>query len=1422
MADSLLVGVNGSLENLVEETLNIDIEELDDAEYDIPAVKHTPTLESILNDLEDQTSLSEDEMSNSLVPIGEGVFEGSETLSLGSIDTRSRSSSEHRQTRSHRWTHGSNGTTHLGSILRHVILKGISTQMVSASERVNAGLPTAMAATTMIAVGTSHGLVLVFDAAQVLRWCLGASDQEQGSVSSLSFNHDCSRLLVGFAKGHILMFDITNGKLLRTLTDVHPPGTAVLHVKVSMTGTALEHIKCSAACLCGINTINKDMFRSSKGPAIMLNGSMPECKNLANLALCSDSGGSVFELNFRRMLGVRGCDSKCLFSGSRGEVCCIEPLLLHQLNTHSLRGVVLVAMATLSKTVKGYVSKKFYKVYSAQNIQEEYHWPMKYYQPDMFFFPYQIIVVSIRPRMRVMFTHALQASPASLPLITWQFVVIQTADSSRVVDPVLAFARESTLHFFQVSVDTRSKIRFVPLQKVSVSYLLLSVHWVNTRTLAALDTLEQLHLLDVRTQEELEVLDLGGARLVYTTSHFKGLSTGGNVSKAMALAGERACYNSVVSYGNQLLVLGTKTFHVLTIRAWNERLAYLVKQNKYLDALTLGMAFYLEKGKAVVGLKGPKHKRKETAREKVLEILLSYIDDTLVTGDGSTELYYEAIPVCIEYCIELDVLDILYGKMWDACTQQVSRSCYLESLEPWLLNDRLPNVPPSIMQEFVSYYEKKGSFQALEACLVHLEVMSLDINQVMRLCWAHGMHDAIIHIHNRGMRDYVAPLQELMPILQTALSKGKPLNCDQIALGNKLLVYISCCLAGRAYPAGDIPAQDIQNVKYEVFKCLTCLHSKDASDSESSYPYLRTLLQFDTREFLNVLALAFEEPEFTSELGLRQVQRLVDILLLVMVQGDGFTPSQVGSLFTFLARQLAKPWCSLHVDRQLFEQVVEFLTENSSSSTPQHHEERQQALLELMKAGGLQHYDQNKLLKLADKAAFYRVCELLYEQRREYDKILHCYLQDPLRKPQVFSFLRNLLLLYSNTPKKSKVETQIVDKIVDLLDVDCIKTGHVICLHLPHLVPVIVSKLQAQPNALFQFLKGIFHYRESSSKEEMPVEPQLVEQYIDLMCMYAPESVLGFVSTNEEYRLDHTTTIMKRHGLSEPTAFLLEKAGDFQGALYLLLGSLDHQIEAVVAGDVPTSELGMVTGNLVGLCQRGSPTMDEKERQAIWFQLLESLMKPQRSNETNLPVLKELTQQLLTSMSSYVSLPAMIQFILKDPAYTGGKFGDIRELMMGMLSNSCYEETLLQVTSRLLSTDLHHQLSKLLSSSSKGIAPQTSLCSICHKPLEIIQDLEEVVFFRCGHGFHSGCLEPPLQCCHCSSATNTSNLNSPNKAAHPQQHRPQSISHYKPSSNSISLASYNMNTVTSQELLQSENFTLKLAPPPPPDLEGIF
>lgn len=40
------------------------------------------------------------------------------------------------------------------------------------------------------------------------------------------------------------MWDLTNGKLLRTITDAHPPGSAVLHVKVDEPIQSIVYLYC--------------------------------------------------------------------------------------------------------------------------------------------------------------------------------------------------------------------------------------------------------------------------------------------------------------------------------------------------------------------------------------------------------------------------------------------------------------------------------------------------------------------------------------------------------------------------------------------------------------------------------------------------------------------------------------------------------------------------------------------------------------------------------------------------------------------------------------------------------------------------------------------------------------------------------------------------------------------------------------------------------------------------------------------------------------------------------------------------------------------------------------------------------------------------------------------------------------------------
>ena len=77
-----------------------------------------------------------------------------------------------------------------GIVLRHFELQDASSQLLSAADRITAGLPAAVAVGSLLAVGTSRGVVLVFDAQQTLRWCLGGAagiGTEYGAVTSLRY-----------------------------------------------------------------------------------------------------------------------------------------------------------------------------------------------------------------------------------------------------------------------------------------------------------------------------------------------------------------------------------------------------------------------------------------------------------------------------------------------------------------------------------------------------------------------------------------------------------------------------------------------------------------------------------------------------------------------------------------------------------------------------------------------------------------------------------------------------------------------------------------------------------------------------------------------------------------------------------------------------------------------------------------------------------------------------------------------------------------------------------------------------------------------------------------------------------------------------------------------------------------------------------
>ncbi|XP_051787223.1 vacuolar protein sorting-associated protein 8 homolog [Erpetoichthys calabaricus] len=1247
--------------SLVSASSQLNLTDIE-SEIDIPQVDIPPTLKSILNETEDEPFVLEDtSLSNA-----ENIDTHScETSSLASSDSGDRMFLKRRR----RLTESS--TTVHGSVLRHSTLKGVSAQIVSAADKVDAGLPTAVAVSNVIAVGTSHGLALVFDPNQALRLCLGSTalGGQYGAVSALSINNDCTRLLCGFAKGQITMWDLANGKLLRTITDAHPPGTAILHIKFTDDPT---------------------------------------------LAICNDSGGSVFELSFRRVMGMRTCESRCLFSGSKGEVCCIEPLHSKaELRDHPIAQYSLLAMASLTK----------------------------------------ILLIGLKPSLKVWMTFPYgKTDPASVPLLAWHFVAVQKS-----VNPMLAFCRGDVVHFLLVKKEESGAIHVIKQKQLHLYYDIISLMWINTRTLVLLDSAEKIHVIDRPSQEELETLDIAEVQLIYNSSHFKSLATGGNVSQALALVGEKACYESVCSYGGQIVFLGTKSVHIMTLRSWRERVDHLLKQEKFVEALSLSWSFHEGTARAVVGLFGDPNKKKGVVADKMVEILLQYADRSLkkCPEQGKIQVmeqhFQDIVPIMVDYCLLLQRTDLLFSQIYSKMGENsVAKGVFLECLEQYILSDRLVGLTPHVMKDLLIHFQDNGMMDSIESCIVHMDITSLDIQWVVQLCWEHHLYDAMIYVYNSGMNDYLTPMEKLFQMIGPPLRAGKSLSDDKVTMGNKLLVYISCCLAGRAYPLGDIPEDLVGLVKNQVFEFLIRLHSPEASPDEEVYPYIRTLLHFDTREFLNVLALTFEDFKNDKQ-ALEYQQRIVDILLKVMVENSDFTPSQVGCLFTFLARQLAKPNNTLFVNRKLFDQVLEFLCTPNDDSR---HTERQQVLLELLQAGGVVQFEESRLLVLAEKAKFYQICELMYEKKHFYDKIIYCYLHDPLRKDEVFSYIHNILSIPGHSPdEKQSVWEKTMEHIKELALIDPTKAADLVAIHFESEIPSIIDKLEENFLRL-QFLRYLLDPREGNQNLKLiKLNSSFHECYLDLLCIFSHREVTEFLKLSEHYRLEEAIQITRKHNLNNATAYLLENKGDIQGAFQVLLEDLKKKLSLLTTCDAALKEdedclqsVEAALEEVIALCQRSSDHLNQEQREALWFPLLEAMMSPQKflkeSSSYNVSEsVKLLTMQVMNSMTGFIALPSILQRILQDPVYGRGKLAEIKGLILGMLETFNYEQTLLETTNNLLNHDLHWSLSNLRAAVCKGLSPRLDHCSICLQQYKKRQELDdEIIVFSCGHLYHCQCL----------------------------------------------------------------------------------
>ncbi|KAF1890216.1 hypothetical protein Lal_00025549 [Lupinus albus] len=962
-----------------------------------------------------------------------------------------------------------------------------------------------------IAVGMTKGLIVVVPSKYSIYHADNTDGKmlmlaEQGDrlhapVTSMSFNQQGDFLLAGYGDGHVTLWDVQKGVVAKVISGEHT--VPVVHT-----------------LFLGQDPQNTRQFKAITG----------DCKGLVLL----HSFSVVLLLNTFKI------KTQCLLDGQRtGLVLSASPLLSDEFS-----GSASIPASSLSSMMGGVVGGDAgWKLFNEGSSLVE--------EGVVVFVTYQTaLVVRLTPKLEV---YAQLSRPdgireGSMPYTAWKHMA-QTCsstenNSAESVEKVslLAIAWEQKV---QVAKLVKSDLKVYG--KWTLESAAVGLAWLDDQMLVVLTSTGQLYLFakdgTVIHQTSFAVDGIGADDLVSYHTHF--INIYGNP--------EKAYHNSVAIRGASIYILGPTHLVISRLLPWKERIIVLKKAGDWMGALNMAMTLYDGHAHGVVDLPRTLDAVHEAIMPFSVELLISYVDEVFSyisvafcnqigkldqSNDSNSrnssvlseikEQYTRVGGVAVEFCCHIKRTDILFDKIFskfmDTHVQQRVQildkkfpETFLELLEPYILKDMLGSLPPEIMQELVEYYSSKGWLQRVEQCVLHMDISSLDFNQVVKLCRERGLYSALVYLFNKGLDDFRAPLEELFAVLQNSEKE------NATALGYRMLIYLKYCFTGLAFPPGHgtIPRTRLPSLRKELVEFLleeSNMHkSQKVSNFVSKGPYLNLylLLELDSEATLDVLRSAFVDDEIsnalTSSLSTDDssiedakvendnvtetqntlVQSTVDALVQIIDMNVVLTDTTSSSgddgllkewpskdivyLFEFISYYVALQRAK--VSKGVLCQILEYLTSDSyfttnvssSSSTPKNREKQVLALLEVLPES---EWDKSYVLELCERAQYHQVCGLIHTIRHEPVAALDSYMNDVDEPVHAFSFInRTLSQLTGNN--HAAIRSAVISRIPELVELSREGTFHMVISHFSDESSHIVTELHSHRRSLFLYLKTL-------------------------------------------------------------------------------------------------------------------------------------------------------------------------------------------------------------------------------------------------------------------------------------------------------------------------------------------------------------
>ncbi|KAI3757517.1 hypothetical protein L6452_05057 [Arctium lappa] len=946
------------------------------------------------------------------------------------------------------------------------------------------GTPQALAVhLNYIAVGMSRGVIVVVPSKYSLHYAdnmdakmlmLGLQgDRSYAPVTSMSFNQQGDLLFAGYADGHYTVWDVQRVSAAKIVTEHKAPVVHMLYLGMDSQVTRQ------------FNIVSGD----SKGVVKLIRFSPFSWLNRFSTSKTST-----------------------LLDESTSTVVCASPLLSEE----SFGG----SSASTTAGTSGIGSMMGVVAGDSTSAEEGV----------VIFVTHQSAlvakVISNTPEVYAQLPKPDGVREGSMPYTAWKYVSpsqgsaaenVQVKESESV--PLLAIAWDCKM---QVAKLVKSELKIYA--KWTLDSSAIGVAWLDDQMLVVLTKAGQLCLYandGTLIHDTSFAVDGGkGDDLIGYHTHFTNIF--GNP--------EEAHHNCIAVRGASLYLLGPTNLVVSRLLPWKERIEVLRKGGDWMGAFNMAMMLYDGQAHGVFDLPRALDDVQKAIMPYLVELLLAYVDEVFSyisvalgnqlekfghlndsKGDSTSvtseikEQYTRVGGVAVEFCVHIKRTNILFDEILSRFESVQQKETFLELLEPYILKDMLGSLPPEIMQALVEHYSSKGWLQRVEQCVLHMDISSLDFNQVVRLCQEHSLYGALIYLFNKGLDDFRTPLEELLLVFRNNTSE------NAASLGYRILVYLKYCFSGFAFPPGHgaVSSARLPSLRMELIHFLLEDSNAPSSwglaslSSKEAYKNLYHLLEMDTEATLDVLRYAFidEIPksdhllhEFVVEKDSTSqsqdlIQNTINVLALVLETGNSISiraaqpdtswPSKddISRLLEFISHFVA---CGkAKVSSELLGQIFEYLTleanipPNIERESVDFFKRREKEVLALLEVVPETDWDDRLMLDMCEKAHFYQVCGFIHNSKHQYVAALDSYMKDVDEPIHAFSFINNLLRRQSDG-RPDSLEAAVISRIPDLVQLSREGTFFLVSEHFCQEFHQILVELRSHPKSLFLYLKTVF------------------------------------------------------------------------------------------------------------------------------------------------------------------------------------------------------------------------------------------------------------------------------------------------------------------------------------------------------------